>query len=216
MANTMAVRLSDHGEMETTKSFGELLRQATGEAPWARLDATIPARFSITATHNGILRFVGTVHWAYCSLLGAILGRLIEPLSVLPHQSRRNADFTFVIKHTREGILKERTYCWPDGTRFVFRSRFGEFPFLHEEFRAGFGMYLKLSAVGGALLFSDNGYYLRLGKHRLRLPRWLDVGRFELLHRSIDARRFQVLIRVSHPLFGTLFYQRGEFWGDPR
>lgn len=212
--HTGAVNSFNARETEPTKSFGESLRQALGEMQWMNLDASITARFSPPATHDRNLHFTGIVHWAYCSLFGAFLGWLIKALAVLPHQVCRNADFTFLIKHTPQGIVKERTYCWSDGAQFVFQSRLGDFPILHEEFCAGFGMYLKLSAEHGALLFSDDGYFLRLRKFRIQLPNWLFAGRFELLHRSIDSQRFQVLIRVSHALFGTLFYQRGEFRDD--
>jgi hypothetical protein len=77
-------------------------------------------------------------------------------------------------------------------------------------------MALKLEAQpDGALLFADDGYFVRIMDRRWRLPAWL-AARFELLHKSIDADRFQVLLRVSHPLFGTLFYQRGEFAPPPQ
>lgn len=216
MAMQAGLEHSSHGReaAQPKKTFGKLLRQALGEAQWLNLDASIATRFGPPAAGARNLRFTGTVHWAYCSLLGAVLGHAIRGLAVLPCQVRRNADFLFLIEHTPQGIVKERTYYWNDGARFVFKSRFDDVPSLHEEFRAGFGMYLKLSTEQGALLFSDDGFFLRFGDIRLRLPRRLFAARFALLHRSIDSRRFQVLIRVSHPILGTLFYQRGEFRDD--
>ena len=93
----------------------------------------------------------------------------------------------------------------------MFDIRFELRPFLHEEFTGGIGVHLTLAEKLSALLFHNRRYFLRLLRWRLPLPQWLAVGRFELLHRNIDRRYFQIIIRVAHPLFGTLLYQRGEF-----
>lgn len=98
------------------------------------------------------------------------------------------------------------------GSPFTFTSVFAQTPKVHEEFTGGLGMYLKLLVKNGSLLFRDQGYFFRFGKWRIPIPRWLSVGSFELLHRNINERRFQVIIRITHPLLGVLFYQRGEFF----
>jgi hypothetical protein len=124
--------------------------------------------------------------------------------------------FVFRIEARGPAFHKERLYRFADGSVFAFRSLFAAAPLLHEQFPLGLGMALKLEAQpDGALLFADDGYFVRIMDRRWRLPAWL-AARFELLHKSIDADRFQVLLRVSHPLFGTLFYQRGEFAPPPQ
>ena len=192
-------------------SFGAMLRGALGESLWSTLDPAIQRRFAPSPSAGKMQRYAGVIHWVYCSPIGALIARLLRPAAVLPDRCGRNVAFEFRIESEGGKITKQRVYRWVNGEPFVFRSVFGHAPRLNEEFRGGLGMYLELVATKNALLFRDKGYFLRLGSVRIPLPRWLSVGTFELLHRSIDEQRFQVLIRITHPLFGTLFYQRGEF-----
>ncbi|MFN9031659.1 MAG: DUF4166 domain-containing protein [Betaproteobacteria bacterium] len=155
--------------------------------------------------------FAGTMQQVCCSLPGALLALLLRPLHLLPARCARDVAFVFRIEARGAAFHKERLYRFADGGTFVFRSLFAADPCLHEQFPLGLGMALRLEAQqDGALLFADDGYFVQVMGRRWRLPAWLGA-RFELLHKSIDADRFQVLLRVSHPLFGTLFYQRGEF-----
>jgi hypothetical protein len=192
-------------------SFATALRQAMGEQAWSALDPHIGARFSPTTGPKHRLRFVGDMNWVYCSPLGSLLARLLRRAALLPERCARKTPFEFRIGERQGEFIKERDYHLSPHRVFRFRSVFRAAPRLHEEFRGGLGMYLQLREKRGALLFRDRGYFLRVGSWRIPLPRWLTMGRFELLHRSLDAERFQVLLRVAHPLFGTLFYQRGEF-----
>ena len=193
------------------KPFGAMLRGALGECAWSRLEPAIAARFTATASDNQPLQFSGKMYWVYCSPIGAIIAKLIKRFSILPDTCARNADFTFDISINDGEIKKLRGYQLGANNGFVFTSTFNDQPRLHEEFGGGIGMYLRLAVKRGALLFRDQGYFLRIKHWRLALPWWLTVGKFDLLHRNIDNQRFQIIIRVTHPLFGTLFYQRGEF-----
>jgi len=192
-------------------SFGAVLRRALGNAGWRKLNPAIADRFSGYLKPRQPLRFVGTMHWVYCSPIGALLARVIRRWSILPDRCARDAEFTFDIGEKHGSIVKQRTYRMGGERTFRFVSRFSDVPRLHEEFGGGIGMNLRLIARRDCLWFCDQGYFLRFGRHRLPLPRWLTVGRFDLMHRNIDANRFQIIIRVAHPLFGTLFYQRGVF-----
>lgn len=200
-------------ETDTTSepSFGTMLRNALGDSRWSTLSPAIQRRFAPSQSPAEMLRYRGTVHWVYCSPIGALIARLLRRAAILPGLCGRNATFEFRIARDGDKIVKQRVYNWTNGEQFVFRSIFNSDPRLHEEFRGGIGMYLQLFATHAALLFRDRGYFLRVGSIRIPLPRWLSVGSFELLHTNIDSQRFQVIIRVAHPLLGTLFYQRGEF-----
>lgn len=193
-------------------SFSTMLRNALGESAWSTLDSAIQHRFVASQSSTETLEYRGTVNWVYCSPAGALIARLLRRAAILPGRCGRDAAFEFCITRNEDKIVKQRVYNWPSGEQFTFRSIFGSDPRLHEEFSGGIGMYLQLFATQAALLFRDRGYFLRVGSVRIPLPRCLSVGTFELLHRNIDAQRFQVIIRVAHPLLGTLFYQRGEFY----
>lgn len=191
--------------------FAALLRSDLGEDAWSRLVPAIRRRFVAHTDRHRPLIYRGHMQWVYCSPAGALIGRLLRRFAILPDRCARDAAFEFIIAQRHGELAKQRRYAMGEQRPFLFNSRFRGHPELHEEFSGGIRMRLGLQESNGALLFHDRGYAVRIGTRQLRLPRWLSVGRFELLHRNIDASRFQVIIRVAHPLLGTLFYQRGEF-----
>lgn len=191
-------------------SFIGIIQDDLGEKQWNRLDDRIIQRFT-SSLEKKCLRYLGTVNWVYCSPIGALIAKVLQPFSLLPDRCVRDSQFEFVIRHNKQQVVKQRRYYLGKDLPFTFSSLFDHTPGAHEEFAGGLGMYLKLAVKNGSLLFRSQGYFLRLGRWRMRIPRWLSVGHFELLHRSIDQRRFQVIIRIAHPLLGVLFYQRGEF-----
>lgn len=194
-------------------SFAAVLHRNMGEAAWTRLHRHIRERF---AAHSGaILRFRGVMERVHCSPAGALIARVLRAVHVLPATHGADVPFDFSIAPVPGGFSKLRHYHFAGAEVFAFGSVFNDVPALHEEFPGGLGMYLELKEEDGALIFRDKGYFLRCGRWRLPLPRLLSVGAFELLHRNIDRERFQVLIRIHHPLLGTLFYQRGEFSAAP-
>jgi len=194
----------------TNYSFIDIIQLDLGGKQWQALNNNIVRRFTRSIQQN-TLRYRGVVDWVYCSPVGAFMAKCLKPFSLLPDKCARQSQFEFVIKEHSGQIHKQRRYCMGASTPFTFSSTFDHRPSIHEEFSGGLGMYLKLVVKKGDLLFRDRGYFFRIGSWRLPIPSWLSVGRFELLHRNIDQRRFQVIIRIAHPLLGTLFYQRGEF-----
>ena len=210
-APTLPKMVTRTGESASLQSFTDILRQSMSKLDWAKLHPAIQARFSPSILPNTTLCFSGTMQWVYCSPIGALLAKVLRPFSILPDTCNQNTKFDFRIFKRGGVFMKQRRYKLSTDETFTFTSIFSEQPCLHEEFGGGIGMKLKLAVDQGALMFLDQGYFLRLGRWRIRWPRWLTVGSFELLHRNIDAQRFQVIIRVTHPIFGTLFYQRGEF-----
>ena len=194
-----------------SESFIDIIRQNLGLKQWQQLDTQIIRRFTLSPGGSK-LRFFGVVNWVYCSPVGYLFGKLLKPFSLLPDRCARFCRFEFLIHAKHAVIKKQRKYFLNDTSAFAFKSIFTGQPTLMEEFHGRLGMYLKLSVKRGALFFQDRGYFWGFSRLRLPIPHWLTPGRFELLHRSIDEHRFQVIIRISHPLLGTLFYQRGEFF----
>ncbi len=192
-------------------TFVDLIRSHLGETQWQDLSQDIAQRFTMAA-HSQRLRYIGVVNWVYCSPIGKLIAKALKPFELLPEQCARETQFEFVIDHQGNEIKKRRRYFLGEKSAFTFRSLFANQPTLHEEFKAGLGMKLKLSVLNGDLLFQDQGYFWRIGKWQIPIPRWCSIGKFELLHHNIDTHYFQVIIRISHPILGVLFYQRGKFF----
>lgn len=198
-----------------TSSFATMLRNTIGEEAWLRLHKAIRDRFQQKqSTHK--LYFAGTMELVYCSPIGRLFAYLLKPFEIVPLGEAKDIKFSFTVEPQAGEIQKQRCYELNKQQKkqqnFTFASKFRESPFLHEEFKGGLGMKLALFEENTNLIFRDKGYFLKLGNWRLPIPAILSVGHFELLHRNIDQNRFQIIIRISHVLFGTLFYQRGEFY----
>jgi hypothetical protein len=182
---------------------------------WRHLHPDIRARFTLAP---GALRqsFTGTMNVVERSPLGWLIARLITFIRVLPAARARNVKFEFNLTAAPGGgWIKERLYQFESGP-FEFRSvmRIESTGELVENFAFGLCMKIRLVAEDDTLYFLDDGYFLRIGqarKLRLPIPRWLGVGRFTLTHKNLDRDHFTVSIRLQHPLFGCLFYQRGTF-----
>ncbi len=201
--------------------FAALLRVSLG-ARWEHLHPDIRARFT-PAPGASRQRFTGSMSGIDRSVIGRLIARAIAFVRVLPAVRARDVPFEFNLAPALgAGWIKERPYHFDrnQGGRFEFRSimsiaRNGD---LIEQFPYSLGMKIKLSVEGDQgdkLMFRDDGYFLRVGRWRLPLPRWLAVGRFTLTHRNIDRERFTVDISIDHPLFGRLFYQAGHFRQAP-
>ncbi len=192
-------------------TFVESIQSDLGDLEWKKLHRDIIRRFTL-ANRSKQLRYIGVVNWVYCSPIGKLIAQFLKPLELLPAQNAREVPFEFLIQHHASKIKKQRRYFIDANKAFTFRSDFALKPMLHEEFKGGPGMKLKLSVVNGDLLFHDRGYFWRIGRWRVPIPRWCSIGKFELLHHNIGQHYFQVIIRIAHPLFGVLFYQRGKFF----
>jgi hypothetical protein len=202
-----------HASASAQTNFADLLSAALGKAA-SRLHPDIRARFAASGAGRRS-SFSGRMQQVDRSIPGWCVALLLRPLRVLPSCRAYAVPFEFHLEPASAGSwVKRRVYGFRDGP-FEFSSvmkldRDGR---LVEQFPLGFGMRVRLEAAGDALWFRDDGYFFRWGGYRLDFPRWLGVGRFELLHRNIDSERFDVEIRIRHFLFGPLFYQTGRFRG---
>ncbi|EFL88711.1 DUF4166 domain-containing protein [Ahrensia sp. R2A130] len=85
---------------------------------------------------------------------------------------------------------------------------------LEEYVGCGVAMALNVRVENAVLLFESAGYYLRFGKRRLRLPRFLMPGDLRVSHRDLcdtDEGRFEFGLKLHHPWLGTLLEQVGVF-----
>lgn len=210
MQKAVVSRHNDTNCIDDVVSFAAILQRNLGAKKWSGLDPAIQHRFRPTSI-SPVLKFSGIMHWIYSSPIGIVYAWVLKYFSILPGVCSRNQPFDFRIATSNQQLVKQRDYYLGDKQHFQFRSYFNDTPRLHEEFKSGLGMYLQLEVMHGDLIFRDQGYFWRIGQWRLPLSRWLGPGRFELVHHNLDQQRFQVTIRIAHPLFGTLFYQRGEF-----
>jgi hypothetical protein len=82
---------------------------------------------------------------------------------------------------------------------------------LEEYVGCGLCMALRILVDGQTLLFQSAGYFLQVGRRRLRLPAFLTPGVLTVGHTDLGRGEFQFTLEIVHPRFGTLIRQSAVF-----
>ena len=195
-------------------SEGALFRHQVGAA-WLSVPENVRLRFDHDPIPGTVVRYTGVMSTVRCSLIGKILGWLVQRTGALMHLEGTNVPVDIdVWKDSHDhSVRKRRVYHFQDRKPFVFESRMeldanGE---LAEHVGGGFGMYVRVAAASEGLRFTDAGYFLQIASYRLTLPDWLGPGRVFLCHADVGPHEFRILIEIRHPVFGRLFWQEGVF-----
>jgi len=193
-------------------------RSLLGERDWMRLDPAIRERFG---SHARARKFYGAMARGELSPGGrvlALLSRLFGS-SLFPRTGR---DIVTLIDVEGSGSdasgTWNRAYLLPGGRRFTVRSvkRFDPDAGLLECLGRGFVMKLDLHAESDALHFVSSGYQWRCGALHLNLPALLSRGAPHVVHRELGGGRFRFTLSVTHPWFGRLVFQEGDFFERER
>ena len=197
--------------------IGDLrFRALVGEAAWAALPENVRARFGerIADSRSGV--YAGEIVECRMNMAGRILAQLCRLIGG-PLPLTGDADVPALVSVTEDatsgGQYWTRIYGRHRGFPQVIHSRkcFAGPTGLEEHIGRGVGIALRAEVADGALHFLSDHYFLRLGRLRFRLPRWLAPGRMRVSH--IDCRHglFAFVLRLDHPLFGELIHQTAMF-----
>lgn len=195
-------------------SEGQLFKSQVGEN-WKNLSPNIQKRFDTDPPHNKPLKYDGIMTRVECSVLGKIFANLIRFSGALLPYSGTNVpvDIEVYTKPDRLDIFKNRVYFFPSKKPFTFKSNMcldknGD---VLEFVGFGLGMKIIVFEKEGNLHFKDNGYFWQIGRLRIPLPRLLTPGNTYLIHSDMGEKQFGILIDITHPLFGRMYYQEGIF-----
>lgn len=177
---------------------------------WASLSPDIRRRFA--AAHAPVIyRGALTIRR---SKIGALFACLAAPLGQpLPHCAGEDiVTEVHVFPDAQGGMVWERWLLASGRPAARVRStkqmgRYG----LEERTDRGLGMVLDVFVENGTLVFQSRGYFLTLGRWRLRVPDWAGPGICRVTHTSYSAELFRFTLEMRHPLAGLIFVQRGMF-----
>jgi hypothetical protein len=188
------------------------LRHLLGLDAWSRLPEAVRERFADTAAAT---RYAGAFEVVQASRLGRLfawLGTLFGT-PVAP-RAENNVEARVRVTPGRNGVAWEREYRWADGSRNLVTSTKvvttdGQ---LIEKLPARLCMPLRTYEDGGVLHFVSRGYYFDLGfGFKLWLPCLFSPGVTHVEHIDLGHGWFRFTLCVTHPVFGTLFFQTGRF-----
>lgn len=191
-------------------------RALLGPAEWEKLPADVRARFSKRLSGAAAATYVGRIAELRMNRAGRILSQVLRLIGA-PLPICLDTDVASVVTVTEDGAtggqVWTRLYAKRGGFPQVIHSakRFAGPTGLEEYIGYGIAMALRLTVENGTLAFRSAGYNLKLGRFRLPLPRWLTPGQLTVTHRETGAGTFEFALDLSHPLFGELLHQSGQY-----
>lgn len=186
-----------------------LMQQALG-TQWSQLPEGLQRHYAADArgrSHElGVLtiEYPRWMQWPLhgLRLMGALLNRRGERLP------------TDVVRYMEGDVQRwQRTVRYEDGLEVGFSSAvvYAGANELIEYTNALLGLRMRVRVQDGRLLYESNGYVLKLGGFKLRIPEWLALGHASIEESALDENRFAMDFRLVHPLLGEIFSYAGEF-----
>lgn len=194
-------------------------RALLGAARWEALPAAVRTRFRRRIAAGACVTYVGEVAECRMSRLGRLLANLARLVGA-PLPLHRDIGVPACVTVTEDiaggGQFWTRQYGRRHGFPQVIFSakRFAGPTGIEEYLGLGLGIALRLRAEDGILWFLSDHYFLRLGRLRLRFPRWLRPGDLAIGHVDCGGGRFAFTLALTHPLAGELIHQVALF-ADP-
>ena len=197
--------------------LGDLrFRALLPDGDWEGLPTATRQRFSKRLAGGSTAIYVGEVVEITFSRIGwwmAQMARLIGG----PLPTGADTGVPSIVTVTEDaatgGQVWTRIYARRNGFPQVIHSakRFAGPTGLEEYVGFGVGMALRISADDQALLFHSDSYFLQVGRHKFRLPAWLNPGVLTVTHTDLVDGEFRFTLEIVHPRFGTLIHQSAVF-----
>ena len=191
-------------------------RQLLGRADWDALPPAVRNRFGKRVRPGEAVNYIGRVLSCRISAFGWVLVQLCRAIGApLPlDQGGGGAAAVSVTEDSSSGgQIWTRLYARSRGFPQVIHSakRFAGPTGLEEYLAAGLGIALRVRPVAKGLRFVSDHYFLRIGRLRLRWPRWLTPGTLTIEHLDEGCGTFVFTLALHHRLLGELVVQRSRF-----
>ena len=183
---------------------------------WGRLPVAVWRRFSKRLAGGKTVVYAGEVEESFRSRAGWWLAQLTRLIGG-PLPTGTESPVPMIVTVTEDvasgGQIWTRICARSDGFPQVIHSakRFMGPTGLEEYIGCGIGMALRLSVEHEGLFFRSAGYFLCIGKLRLRLPDWLTPGELTVSHTDLGGGLFRFTLDVIHPRLGVLIRQSAVF-----
>lgn len=183
---------------------------------WGRLPLAVWRRFSKRLAGGRTVVYVGEIEEAFHSRAGWWLAqgaRLIG--GPLPTGSETGVPIIVTVTEDAAsgGQVWTRICARSRGFPQVIHSakRFAGPTGLEEYVGFGISMALRLSVAHEALCFRSAGYFLSLGRLRLKLPEGITPGALTVAHADLGGGAFRFSLELRHPRHGLLIRQSAVF-----
>ncbi|MCC7250512.1 DUF4166 domain-containing protein [Hyphomicrobium sp.] len=191
-------------------------RALVGEVGWARLPVAVQRRFSKRLVSGDVVLYAGEVLETRLSRVGWLLSFLARAIGApLPLDDGMTGPTTVAVMENAGlgGQSWTRTYARAGRFPQVIHSAkcFSGPTGLEEHVGCGVGMSLAVAEEEGALVFRSVRYFLTIGRLRVLVPRLIEPGTVEVVHRDKGGGAFQFTLALRHRRLGVLIAQTARF-----
>jgi hypothetical protein len=210
-------RLPSQQPVSRNETLGDLrFRNLLSREDWLALPEAVRRRFSKRLGPGDTVVYVGEVVETEITPLGQLFGHLARLIGG-PLPTCRDAHVPAVVTVTEDarsgGQNWSRLYARRrDFPQLIQSSKqFAGTTGLEEYVGHGVGMALNVRVANAALVFESAAYFVRVGRRRFTLPRWLTPGRIIVTHTELGGGQFAFRLDVVHPWFGPIIGQIARF-----
>jgi len=195
-------------------------RALLGAEAWDGLPLAVRARFAKRLLPGRSVGYAGQVVACAMRPAGWLLAQACRLIGA-PLPLGRDTGVAAVVTVTEDGAgggqIWTRMYARPRGFPQIIHSakRFAGPTGLEEYLGGGFGIALTIEADAAGISFLSDHYFIRCGRLRLRLPRWIGPGALRVDHEDLGEGRFAFTLSLRHRLFGEIVRQVGHFHDQP-
>lgn len=203
--------------LDEGSSYDDRFRRLLGAAAWNRLPRAIKRRFTKRLIGNASLAYQGRVTEMKMNLSGRILAFVMRAIGApLPFDLTsvgRPAVVTVTEDAATGGQFWIRQYGRSSGFPQMVSSskRFDGPTGLEEYIGFGIGVALLLESTERALLFKSQSYFVKVGKRRIPLPKWIYPGDLVIAHEELGNDQFLFSLTLSHRFLGEVIRQDAVF-----
>lgn len=191
-------------------------RALVGEDGWSRLPAAVQRRFSKRLPAGAVLLYSGAVLETRLSRFGKVLSFLARLVGApLPLEDGMTGAATVAVMENAGlgGQSWTRTYARAGKFPQVIHSAkcFAGSTGLEEHVGNGIGMSLSVTEQDGMLSFRSVRYFLAWGRMRVPVPRFLEPGTMEVVHKDEGGGAFLFTLVLRNRWLGVLVQQTARF-----
>lgn len=193
-------------------------KHVRGAEDWDRLPSAIRRRFSKRISSGASLAYQGRVEKMEMNLAGRVLASVMRAIGAPLPFDRTSAGRSAVVIVTEDaatgGQFWIRQYGRSSGFPQVVSSskRFDGPTGLEEYIGYGIGIALRLECSDRALFFVSEGYFVKIGRWRVPLPKWICPGQLVIGHEELGDGQFRFSLVLSHHLLGSVIRQDAVFF----
>ena len=203
------------------ETLGDLrFRALLGAEQWGVLPQAVRARFSKRYLPGCSVSYTGQIAECRISRAGWLFAQACRLIGA-PLPLDRGCGAAAVVTVTEHvpsgGQVWTRVYARRGGFPQVIHSAkmFAGPTGLEEYIGLGIGIALTVQGSEQGIAFFSDHCFLKLGRWRLRLPRWLTPGALRIDHLDRGRGQFLFVLDLRHRWFGELIHQEGLFADQP-